>query len=143
MHAHSIGGVAGKSSAEVSEMFRAGVEYDYRERGRVFIKYASPRKAEDPYDRLTDKIHDKVSQTKIAPGTRTAKFLWIESPYDLRMLDHRVLQRSAVKEMSRSTHTLGVAITHREGNPHFRHHYSVFGVLIKMGSRISPILLRR
>jgi hypothetical protein len=133
VHAQSIGGVAGKSSAEVSEMFRAGVEYDYRERGRVFIKYAPPRKAEDPYERLTDKIHDKVSQTKIAPGTRTAKFLWIESPYDLRTLDHGVLQQLAVMEMSRSTHTLGVAITHREGNPHFRHCYSVLGVLNRNG----------
>jgi hypothetical protein len=133
VHAHSIGGVAGKSSAEVSEMFRAGVEYDYRERGRVFIKYAPTGKAEDPYARLADKIHDKVSQTKIAPGTRTAKFLWIESPYDLRTLDHEVLQRLAVKEMSRSTHTLGVAITHREGNPHFRHYYSVLGVLNRNG----------
>ncbi len=133
VHAHSIGGIAGRSSAEVSEMFRAGVKYDYRERGRVFIKYASPRKPEDPYARLTGKIHDKVSQTKIAPGTRTAKFLWIDSPYDLRTLDHDVLQRLAVKEMSRSTHTLGVAITHREGNPHFRHHYSVLGVLNRNG----------
>ena len=133
VHAQSIGGVAGKSSAEVSEMFRAGVEYDYRERGRVFIKYAPPRKAEDPYERLTDKIHDKVSQTKIAPGTRTAKFLWIESPYDLRTLDHGVLQQLAVMEMSRSTHTLGVAITHRKGNPHFRHCYSVLGVLNRNG----------
>lgn len=114
-------------------MFRAGVKYDYRERGRVFIKYVSPRKPEDPYARLTGKIHDKVSQTKIAPGTRTAKFLWIDSPYDLRTLDHDVLQRLAVKEMSRSTHTLGVAITHREGNPHFRHHYSVLGVLNRNG----------
>jgi hypothetical protein len=133
VHAHSIGGVVGKSSAEVSEMFRAGVEYDYRERGLVFIKYAPPSKAEDPYDRLAAKIHDKVSQTKIAPGTRTAKFLWIESPYDLRTLDLGDLQRLAVKEMSRSTHTLGVAITHREGNPHFRHYYSVLGVLNRNG----------
>jgi hypothetical protein len=133
VHAHSIGGVAGKSSREVSEMFRAGIEYDYRERCRVFIKYASPTKTEDPYARLTDKIHDKVSQTKIPPGTRTAKFLWIDSPYDLRMLDHKVLQQQAVREMSRSTHTLGVAITHREGNAHFRHHYSVFGVLNQNG----------
>ena len=31
VHAHSIGGVAGKTSVEVSEMFRAGVQYDYRE----------------------------------------------------------------------------------------------------------------
>jgi len=133
VHAHSIGGVAEKSSVEISEMFRAGIEYDYRERGRVFIKYAPPVKTEDPYARLTDKIHDKVSQTKIAPGTRTAKFLWIDSPYDLRTLDHEMLQRLAVKEMSRSTHTLGVAITHREGNPHFRHHYSVLGVLNRNG----------
>jgi hypothetical protein len=133
VHAHSIGGVAGKSSAKVSEMFRAGVEYDYRERGRVFIKYAPSAKTEDPYARLTDRIHDKVSQTKIALGTRTAKFLWIDSPYDLRTLDHQVLQRLAIKEMSRSTHTLGVAITYREGNPHFRHHYSVLGVLNRNG----------
>jgi hypothetical protein len=39
----------------------------------------------------------------------------------------------AVQEMSRSRHTLGVAITHREGNPHFRHHYSVLSVLNRNG----------
>jgi hypothetical protein len=133
VHAHSIGGVAGKSSAEVSEMFRAGIEYDYRERGRVFLKYTQPQAVEDPYARLTDKIHKKVSQTKIALGTRTAKFLWIDSPYDLRMLDHERLQQLAVREMSRSRHTLGVAITYREGNPHFRHHYSVLGILNQNG----------
>jgi hypothetical protein len=44
-----------------------------------------------------------------------------------------VLQRLAVQEMSRSRHTLGVAITHREGNPDFRHHYSVLGVLNQNG----------
>ena len=114
-------------------MFRAGIGYDYEERGRVFIKYEPPEKAEDPYARLTGKIHDKVSQTKIPPGTRTAKFLWIDSPYDLRMLDRKELQERAVREMGRSTHTLGVAITYREGNPHFRHHYSVVGVLNQNG----------
>jgi hypothetical protein len=128
VHAHSIGGVAGKTSAEVSEMFRAGIEYDYRERGRVFIRYGAPQKSEDPYTRLSDKIHEKVSQTKIAPGTRTAKFLFIDSPYDLRILDHVRLEQLAVREMSRSKHTLGVAITYREGNPHFRYHYSVLGM---------------
>lgn len=132
-HAHSIGGVIGKTSHEVAEMFREGIGYDYRERGRIFIKYASPTKAEDPYARLTDKIHDKVSQTKTPSGTRTAKFLWIDSPYDLRMLDHDRLQQQAAREMSRSTHTLGVAITHREGNGHFRHHYSVLGVFNRDG----------
>jgi hypothetical protein len=133
VHAHSIGDVAGKSAGEVSEMFRTGIEYDYKERGRVFIKYAPTMKNEDPYARLTDKIHDKVSQTKIFPGARTAKFLWIDSPYDLRTLDHEMLRRQSVKEMSRSTHTLGVALTHREGNAHFRHHYSVIGVLNRNG----------
>jgi len=133
VHAHSIGGVAGKSSAEVSEMFRAGVEYDYRERGRVFLKYTPPQAVEDPYARLTDKIHKKVSQTKIEPGTRTAKFLWIDSPYGLRTLDHQKLQQMAVQEMRRSRHTLGVAITYRKANPHFRHQCSVLGVLNQNG----------
>jgi hypothetical protein len=133
VHAHSVGGVAGKSSAEVSQMFRSGIEYEYRERGRVFLKYATVQTPEDPYTRLTSKIHKKVSQTKVAPGTRTAKFLWIDSPYDLRTLDREALQRLAVQEMSRSRHTLGVAITHREGNPHFRHHYSLLSVLNRNG----------
>jgi hypothetical protein len=133
VHAHSIGGVIGNSSQEVSEMFRAGIGYDYRERGRVFMKYSPPARTEDPYARLVSKIHDKVSQTKIPPGTGTAKFLWIDSPYDLRMFDRELLQQQAVREMGRSTHTLGVAITHREGNAHFRHHYSVLGVLNQNG----------
>lgn len=88
---------------------------------------------DDPYARLTYKIPKKVSQTKIEPGTRTAKFLWIDSPYDLRTLDRQKLQQMAVEEMRRSRHTLGVAITYREGNPHFRHHYSVLGVLNQNG----------
>ena len=88
---------------------------------------ADPKKGA-PYTRLSDKIHEKVSQTKIAPGTRTAKFLFIDSPYDLRILDHVRLEQLAVREMSRSKHTLGVAITYREGNPHFRYHYSVLGM---------------
>lgn len=133
VNAQSIGDAAGKSSQEISEMFRAGIEYDYDERGRIFVKYAPPAKPEDPYARLTSKIHDKVSQTKIPAGTRTAKFLWIDSPYDLRTLDHQVLQQQAVREMSRSSHTLGVAITHREGSPHFRHYYSMVGVLNQNG----------
>lgn len=88
---------------------------------------------DDPYAGLTYKIHKQVSQTKIEPGTRTAKFLWIDSPYDLRTLDRQKLQQMAVEEMRRSRHTLGVAITYREGNPHFRHHYSVLGVLNQNG----------
>ena len=137
-HAHSIGGVAGKTSAEVSEMFRAGIEYDYRERGRVFIKYTPYATSEDPLARLANKIHVKVSQTKTASGTRTAKFIFIDSPYDLRTLDQEELKRLAVKEMSRSSHTLGVAITHREGSVHFRHYYSVLGVLNRDGIRDFP-----
>ena len=105
----------------------------YPARGRVFLKYTPPQAVEDPCARLTDKIHKKVSQTKIEPRTRTAKFLWIDSPYDLRTLDHQKLQQMAVQEMRRSRHTLGVAITYRKANPHFRHQCSVLGVLNQNG----------
>ena len=119
-------------------MFRAGIEYDYRERGRVFIKYTPYAKSEDALARLADKIHVKVSQTKTPSGTRSAKFIFIDSPYDLRILDQEELRRLAVKEMSRSRHTLGVAITHREGSVHFRHYYSVLGSLNRDGIRDFP-----
>ena len=89
VHADPLGGAAGKSSARnLRNVSGQGLNTTTDERGRVFIKYAPPRKAEDPYDRLTDQDTHKVSQTKIAEGTRTAKFLWIDSPYDLRTLDH-------------------------------------------------------
>ncbi len=114
-------------------MFRAGIGYEYGERGRVFIKYSPPAKAEDPYARLVGKIHDKVSQTKIPAGTGTAKFLCVDSSYDLRMLDSELLRQQAIREMSRSKHTLGVLVTHREGNPHFRHYYSMLGFLNQNG----------
>ncbi len=114
-------------------MFQAGTGYEYGERARVFVKYLPPAKAENPYARLVGKIHDKVSQTKIPTGTGTAKFLWIDSPYDLRILDSELLRRQAIREMSRSTHTLGVVVTYREGNPHFRHYYSMLGFLNQNG----------
>jgi len=123
-HAVSLG-YAGADASEVSKMFRAGMSYGFREHSRVFIRYAHSTELTDPYARLCGKIKQKVSQTKTASPDKTGKFIWIDSPYDLRAFDHAKLQADAVEAMRSSRHTLGVAITRREGSPHFRHHYAV------------------
>jgi len=129
----SIGYAGVGDSAEVSRMFRAGTSYGFREHTRVLIHYTLPSDLGDPYARLSAKIKRKVSQTKISTADKTAKFLWIDSPYDLRSFDHDALQKDAVEAMRSSRHTLGVMITYRDGNPHFRHNCSLFGIFNRNG----------
>ena len=127
-HATRIGDAIMEASTEIATMFRQGEHFDFHEHTRVLVGYAQPEEPIDPYTRLRDKLKSKVAQTKTSVMEKTAKFVWIDSPYDPRTLDHNRLRDEAIEAMRRSSHTLGAVYTHREGTPHFRHQYSLFGI---------------
>lgn len=57
------------------------------------------------------------------------KVVLIEVPSGLRSADQNKLNRAVAGAVKHSQTTLAVVFAHREGNPHYRHHYSLLASL--------------
>jgi hypothetical protein len=124
--ASSFKRVPAASQDEVTERFKAGERFHEFEDVRIFMKFGTPEEAPDFYGRLTNKLKKKLSQTKVKAGNY-GKLVFIEVPSDLRAASPAKL-KDAIAEAARSSRTtLGVVLANREPNPHYRHHYSIFG----------------
>jgi hypothetical protein len=122
--AHSVKRVPAANEEELSERFKAGERFQDFEAVRLFTKFGPPNEAPDYYDRLTKKLKKKLNQTKIKPGTY-GKLVLIEVPFDLRLADGAKLDQAIAEAAKHSQNTLGVVLANREGNPHYRYHYSL------------------
>lgn len=60
--------------------------------------------------------------------------------FDLRAADQEKVQRLAEAELKQSSNTLGIFVCRREGNPHYRHHYSMIGNLSRTACAAMPVL---
>ena len=135
----SIGDIVGHTEREVAEMYRQGIKMEPEEHTRVLVEFPRAESDYDPYKRLRQRINDKVKQTKLSEKY-FGKLIFIECPFDLRGADHERIQRIAEAELRQSSNTIGIFLCKREGNPHYRHHYSMIGHLNNSAARALPCL---
>jgi hypothetical protein len=126
--AHSLKRVPAADEDELVDRFKGGERFGEFEAVRLFMKFGPPGDGPDYYDRLTNKLRKKLNQTKVKPGNY-GKLVFIEVPFDLRLADKPKLNRAIAGAVKGSQTTLGVVLAHRAANPHYRHHYSLYGSL--------------
>lgn len=126
--AHSVHRVPAADEDEVTQRFKAGERFREFEAVRVFMKFGPSKETPDYYGRLTNKLKKKLKQTKVDAGDY-GKLVFIEVPFDLRLADEAKLNEAIAEAVKHSRTTLGVVLAHREANPHYRHHYSLYGSL--------------
>lgn len=113
---------------EVIASFKDGKRFQEFEAVRIFMKFGPPNEAPDEYQRLANKLRKKLKQTKVVASNH-GKVVFIEVPSDLRSADKDKLNAAITDAVKQSQTTLGVVFAHREGNPHYRHHYSLLVAL--------------
>jgi hypothetical protein len=138
--AQSFKRVPAASQEEVTERFKAGERFHEFEDVRIFMKFGPPEEPPDFYGRLSNKLRKKLNQTKVGTGGY-GKLVFIEVPSDLRSADKAKLKGAIDEAVKHSTTTLGVVLAHREGNPHYRHHYSLLASLNTTAFVLKPELL--
>jgi hypothetical protein len=92
------------------------------------------------FNRLAKKLKKKLKQTKVEAGNY-GKVVLIEVPSDFRTADQNKLNRALADAVKHSQTTLAVVLAHREGNPHYRHHYSLLTSLNSTAFALRPELM--
>jgi hypothetical protein len=138
--AHSLKRVPAENEEEMLERFKAGERFRQFEAVRLFMKFGPHIETPDPYSRLTNKLKKKLRQTKVE-ATNYGRLLFIEVPFNLRLADETKLSQAITEAIKHSRNTLGVILANREGNPHYRHHYSLHGSLNRVGFALKPELI--
>jgi hypothetical protein len=138
--AHSLKRVPAANEEEVSERFKAGERFQEFEAVRLFMKFGPPSEGPDEYHRLANKLRKKLKQTKVNTANY-GKLLFIEVPFNLRLVDKAKLNRAISEAVKHSRTTLGVVLANREANPHYRHHYSLYGSLNTIAFALKPEMI--
>lgn len=110
---------------ELSDKYRHGEPFETFLYGRIFVKFPPLADTPDPYRRVAQKIRKKIVQTKSASGP-VSKIIFIECPFALREANQDRLRKTVLESVQCTRHTAAVILANREGNPHYRHHYSLF-----------------
>jgi hypothetical protein len=139
-NAQSIKRVPVHSEDELIAKFKEGERFQEFEAVRIFMKFGPPSEGPDYYDRLANKLKKKLKQTKVE-ASNYGKVVLIEVPSDLRSADQNKLNGTVADAVKHSQTTLAVVFAHREGNPHYRHHYSLHTSLDPSAFALKPELM--
>jgi hypothetical protein len=115
--------VPAKDPAEAADMYERGEKFYEYESVRVFTKFGASGGEPDTYGRLSTKLKKKLRQTKTT-AEHFGKIVFVEVPFDLRIVDSDKLQKAVRDAALNSRTALGIVLAHREPNPQIRHSYS-------------------
>jgi hypothetical protein len=116
---------------EAAAMYRAGVEFVQDEYARVFLSWERKPTDIDPYARIQNKIKKKRHQTKAEGGTY-GRIIFLESQWDVDLLDPNRLRPIIDHELDGSRNTITVVIAQRCASVHYRRWYKF--VVSKVGT---------
>jgi hypothetical protein len=123
--AQSLCRVNAATDEEATDMYRAGADLGGDEYARVFIAWERRPADLDPYARIRSKIKKKKYQTKAGAGL-LGRAIFLESQWNLTLVDADRLGKIVDNEMSNSKNTIVVVIGERCASVHYRPWYRYF-----------------
>jgi hypothetical protein len=127
----SLSYVNARDGDEAAAMYRAGVDLVHDEYARVFLSWERNPADIDPYARIQNKVKKKRHQTKAEGGTY-GRIIFLESQWDVDLLDTDRLRPIIDHELDGSRNTITVVIAQRCASVHYRRWYKF--VVSKVGT---------
>jgi hypothetical protein len=127
----SLSYVNARDGDEAAAMYRAGVDLVHDEYARVFLSWERNPADIDPYARIQNKVKKKRHQTKAEGGTY-GRIIFLESQWDVDLLDTDRLRPIIDHELDGSRNTITVVLAQRCASVHYRRWYKF--VVSKVGT---------
>jgi hypothetical protein len=127
----SLSYVNARDGDEAAAMYRAGVDLVQDEYARVFLSWERNPADIDPYARIQNKVKKKRHQTKAEGGTY-GRIIFLESQWDVDLLDTDRLRPIIDHELDGSRNTITVVLAQRCASVHYRRWYKF--VVSKVGT---------
>jgi hypothetical protein len=121
--AYSLQLVPARDERELGERRWRGEKIRGHEHARIFVKFPPEVIMADPYERLAARIQKKRAQAAAAKSLM-GRIILVEWPMNPRNADTMLMEAKITAILRNSPKTLAIAVSKREWNPHYRHHYS-------------------